>query len=91
MAYIGTGTLSPISSFLGRFARILLTRDSMKIRKNSSNEGFYEDSQEICALLTNQQFSCNFCCLYLFYFIVRNIINKSFFFSTWSTQQKKIH
>ena len=27
---------------------------------NSSNEGFYGDSQEICALLTNQQFSVFF-------------------------------
>ena len=48
MAYIGTGTLSPLIAY------------SQNVHTNSSNEGFYEDSQEICPILTNQQFSVLF-------------------------------
>ena len=48
MAYIGTGTLSPLIAY------------SQNVHNNSSNEGFYEDSQEIFPRLTNQQFSVLF-------------------------------
>ena len=67
MAYIGTGTLSPLIAYSQNVhknssneTRTLFIAYSQNVHKNSSNEGFYEDSQEICPILTNQQFSVLF-------------------------------